>query len=384
MKPSHRSQVESFRVMDVLDRANALAREGRTVYHLEVGQPSSKAPQLALDAAQRALSEQVLGYTEALGRPQLRERISKHYRDFYGVDVAPGRVVVTTGSSAGFVLAFLTLFDVGQSLAIANPGYPAYRNITRALGIKPRLIDCREPEQFRLTASTLAAEQDIEGVLIASPSNPCGTLVSADELARIAGLCTERGLRLISDEIYHGITYGTDAQTMLAYSPDVVVINSFSKYFSMTGWRIGWMVVPEWIVATVERLAQNFYISAPAISQVAAFHALDAARELDGHVQSYAANRKLLMQTLRCAGFGAMAPADGAFYLYADVSPFGLESSVFTSRLLEEAGVAATPGIDFDPDDGGRWVRFSYASSHADVERAAAAISRWCGTLKRG
>ena len=370
--------------MDVLDRANALARAGRTIYHLEAGQPSSKAPQLALEAAQRALSEQVLGYTEALGRPQLRERISKHYQTVYGVDVAPERVVITTGSSAGFVLAFLALFDVEQSLAIANPGYPAYRNITRALGVRPRLIDCRQAEQFRLTAATLATVPDIDGVLIASPSNPCGSVVSADELLRIAGLCAERGLRLISDEIYHGITYETSAQTMLAYSPDVVVINSFSKYFSMTGWRIGWMVVPEWIVTTVERLAQNFYISAPAISQVAALHALDATRELDGHVKGYAANRRLLMQTLQCAGFGAMAPADGAFYLYVDVSPFGLESFVFTSRLLEEAGVAATPGIDFDPDDGKRWVRFSYASSCSDIERAAAAISRWCGTLKQG
>ena len=298
MKPSHRSQVEPFRVMDVLDRANALARAGRTIYHLEAGQPSSKAPQLALEAAQQALSEQVLGYTEALGRPQLRERISKHYQTVYGVDVAPERVVITTGSSAGFVLAFLALFDVGQSLAIANPGYPAYRNITRALGVRPRLIDCRQAEQFRLTAATLATVPDIDGVLIASPSNPCGSVVSADELLRIAGLCAERGLRLISDEIYHGITYETSAQTMLAYSPDVVVINSFSKYFSMTGWRIGWMVVPEWIVTTVERLAQNFYISAPAISQVAALHALDATRELDGHVKGYAANRRLLMQTL--------------------------------------------------------------------------------------
>ena len=378
MTPSKRSEVAPFIVMDVLDRANALAAAGRTVFHLEAGQPGTRAPKAALDAAAKALTSDVLGYTEALGRPALRQRISRHYRDAYGVNVPPGRIVITAGSSAGFVLAFLAMLDEGQTLAMANPGYPAYRNIAHALGMTPRLITCREAMQFRLTAQAVAAEPDIDGLLIASPANPSGTVIGARELQAIVEVCAERKVNLISDEIYHGITYGARAQTALAFSDDVVVINSFSKYFSMTGWRIGWMVVPESLMRAVERLTQNFYISPPTISQVAALAALDTGEELDGHVRTYARNRERLLAAVQAAGFGVIAPADGAFYVYASVVPFAMDATAFTKALLEETGVAATPGNDFDPVEGSSWVRFSYAGSANEIDRAADALIAWC------
>jgi aspartate/methionine/tyrosine aminotransferase len=369
--------------MDVLDRANVLARAGRTVFHLEAGQPGTRAPKRAVEAAERALTDDRLGYTEAVGRPALRERISRFYRDTYAVDVAPERIVITTGSSAGFLLAFIALFESGQALAMAAPGYPAYRNIALALGLRPHFIPCREAEQFRLTAKAIAATPDIDGVLIASPGNPSGTVIPARELSAIAEACDARGLKLISDEIYHGITYGERAQTALAFSRNTVVINSFSKYFSMTGWRIGWMVVPDDLVRTVERLTQNFYISPPTISQVAALAALDATDEADTYVRTYAKNRARLLAALKDAGFGAVAPADGAFYLYANVSPFNIDAATLAKRLLEEAGVAATPGHDFDPFDGDRWIRFSYAGAEQEVAAAADALIAWCRALPR-
>ena len=383
MKPSERSQVDPFVVMDVLDRANALAQSGRTVFHLEAGQPSTRAPQRALTAVAEALQKEVMGYTEALGRPALRSRLSRFYREKYDIEIAPERIIVTTGSSAGFVLAFLTLFEHGQTLALAVPGYPAYRNIAHATGLRPRFIDCRESSAFRLTANAIAAARGIDGVLVASPANPSGTVIGPADLKAIVDVCAERKLRLISDEIYHGITYGAPAQTALAFSSDVVVINSFSKYFSMTGWRIGWMVVPEDLVRPIERLTQNFYISPPTVSQIAALAALDAGNELDGHVRTYAVNRERLLASLKDAGFGSIAPADGAFYLYADVRPFGIDATTFTKRLLDEAGIAATPGVDFDPEHGNEWVRFSYAGSTSEVERAASLLVPWCRALSR-
>ena len=254
------------------------------------------------------------------------------------IEVPAERIIVTTGSSAGFVFAFLLLFDPGQTLAIANPGYPAYRNISKALGIRTALIECKEPAQFRLTADLIASAGPIDGVLLASPSNPCGTVIPPEELKRIAAYTQRSGIHLISDEIYHGISYGHETQTALAFTQDAVVINSFSKYFSMTGWRIGWMVVPEAMVAAVERVAQNFYISPPAISQVAAAAAFDATHELEGHVETYAANRAVLLASLKSAGLISLAPADGAFYLYADISHFAMSSDEFTRRLLASAG----------------------------------------------
>ena len=378
MTPSKRSEVAPFIVMDVLHRANTLAAAGRTVFHLEAGQPGTLAPALALEAAKQALGRDALGYTEALGRPALRKRIARHYLDNYGLEVALERIVVTGGSSAAFVLAFLAMFEEGQTLAMANPGYPAYRNIAHALGLTPSLITCREEVQFRLTAEAVANAGNFDGLLIASPANPTGTMIGEHELKRIVDVCAKRNIKLISDEIYHGIAYGPRAQTALAFSNDVVVINSFSKYFSMTGWRIGWMVVPEGLVRPIERLTQNFYISPPTISQVAALAALEASEELDGHVRTYARNRDRLLEALGAAGFGTIAPADGAFYVYANVSLFGLDATSFTRALLNETGIAATPGNDFDPIEGDRWVRFSYAGSANEIDRAADALIAWC------
>jgi aspartate/methionine/tyrosine aminotransferase len=369
--------------MDVLDRANALGAAGRSVFHLEAGQPGTRAPRLALNAVAGSLGLDTLGYTEALGRPALRQRIARHYREVHGVDIAPERIVITAGSSAGFVLAFLAMFDQGETLAMATPGYPAYRNIAQALGLTPQLIACREAMQFRLTASAVEAAPGIDGLLIASPGNPSGTMIGERELKAIVADCGRRKIKLISDEIYHGIMYGAPAQTALAFSDDVVVINSFSKYFSMTGWRIGWMVVPESLVRPIERLTQNFYISPPTVSQVAALAALDAREELDGHVRVYARNRERLLAAVAAAGFGAVAPADGAFYVYASLAPFEMDAGRFTRALLDETGVAATPGSDFDPLEGDRWVRFSYAGSANEVDRAADALVAWCRKLKR-
>lgn len=377
MKPSRRSEIDSFRVMDVLNEANRLERSGRSILHLEAGQPSTKAPQTAIRAAEIALRSETLGYTEALGIPVLRERIARHYLEWYGIAVPAERVIVTTGSSAAFVFAFLLLFEQGDTLAISNPGYPAYRNISRALGIQTRLIECKNDVAFRLTADALASAGTINGALIASPSNPCGTIIPPDELKRIAAYCASKDIALISDEIYHGISYGGQAQTALAYSPDVIAINSFSKYFSMTGWRIGWMVVPDHLVAAVERMAQNFYISPPAISQVAAVAAFDARDELEAHVKTYEANRGVLLDAVARAGMTIVAPADGAFYLYADISRFGMTASTFTARLLGEVGVAATPGTDFDPVEGENWIRFSYAGSRAAIREASERLVAW-------
>lgn len=369
--------------MEVLDAANRRAREGHPVFHLEAGQPSTMAPRLALDAASRALNSMTLGYTEALGLPPLRERIARHYAETYGINVAPERVIVTTGSSAAFVLAFLLAFDQGQCLAIANPGYPAYRNIARALDLRTHLVDCGIERDFRLSARDLAGVS-ADGVLIASPSNPCGTVMTPGDIRDIAALCRARGMALISDEIYHGLTYGCTAQTALAFDPHAIVINSFSKYYSMTGWRIGWMIVPADMVASVERLTQNFYISPPTLSQVAAMAAMDARDELEGHVARYRVNRDRLLAALKQCGFGQVAPAEGAFYLYACTTPFGLSSPDFSRRLLAETGVAATAGLDFDPVSGAEWIRFSYAGSEADVSSAAERLEAWCATLRAG
>ncbi len=369
--------------MEVLDAANRRARQGHPVFHLEAGQPSTMAPRLALDAASRALNSMTLGYTEALGLPPLRERIARHYAGAYGVDVAPERVIVTTGSSAAFVLAFLLAFDQGQCLAIANPGYPAYRNIARALDLRTHLVDCGIERDFRMSARDLAGVS-ADGVLIASPSNPCGTVMPPGDIRDIAALCRERGMALISDEIYHGLTYDCSARTALAFDPDAIVINSFSKYYSMTGWRIGWMIVPADLVASVERLTQNFYISPPTLSQVAAMAAMDAHDELEGHVARYRVNRDRLLAALRQCGFDQLAPAEGAFYLYARTTPFGLSSPEFSRRLLAETGVAATAGLDFDPVSGAEWIRFSYAGSEADVSSAADLLVGWCARVRSG
>jgi aspartate/methionine/tyrosine aminotransferase len=378
---SARSAIDSFIVMDVMSRAAAREAAGARVIHMEVGQPATPAPAAARDAAKAAIDASALGYTLALGTAPLRQRIARHYRDRYGVEVSPDRVVVTTGSSAGFVLAFLALFDAGARVALPEPGYPCYRHILTALGVTPVAMETGPATRWMPTAAAIAALADapggLDGVLIASPSNPTGTMLEPERLAAIARLCHERGIWFISDEIYHGLTYDRPAETALRYSDEAIVINSFSKYFSMTGWRVGWMIVPERLVRPIERLAQNLYIAPPAISQVAALAAFDAESELAANVAVYAANRALLLEALPRLGFTDIVPADGAFYLYCDVSHWTGDSLAFAGEMLDDIAVAVTPGIDFDPRRGRHFIRFSYAGSTADMAEAVRRLAGW-------
>ena len=380
LKISARGRVPPFIVMDVLRDANARAATGKDVLHLEVGQPSTPAPAGVIAAARAALERDVLGYTDALGLPALRAAIAAYYRDRYGVTLDPARIVVTTGSSAGFVLACLAAFEPGDKVAICFPGYPAYRNILTALDLVPVELTAGVDERYQVTLERLRAqEQGIEGLIIASPANPTGTMIPASELAAIALHCRASGIRLISDEIYHGIAYGTHASTALAFDPQAIVVNSFSKYFSMTGWRVGWMVVPEDMARAIECLAQNLYVSPPSLSQHAAIAAFDCLPELDANVARYAENRALLLRELPAAGFDRLAPSDGAFYLYADVAHRTNDSEEFCRRLLRETGIALTPGTDFDPRRGRATVRFCYAGSPAVVAEAARRLKAWRG-----
>jgi aspartate/methionine/tyrosine aminotransferase len=366
--------------MDVMRAAQAQEAAGRSVIHMEVGQPGTPAPKAARLAAMRALESSTLGYTMALGEEALRKSIAQLYADWYGVDIAPERVVVTTGSSAAFVLAFLAMFDAHDAVALPSPGYPCYRHIVDALGQRPVVIETGPPSGWMPTAEdvTRACSRDhIKGMLIASPANPTGTMIAPDQLVELARVCSERGVQLISDEIYHGLTYGARAETALRFSEEAIVVNSFSKYFSMTGWRIGWMVVPERLVRTIERLAQNLYIAPPAIAQVAALGALDDMDELEANRRVYAENRVFLLEALPRAGFSTFAPPDGAFYLYCDVSHMTNDATAFAKAMLEEAGVAATPGIDFDAERGNRYLRFCYAGTTADMAEAAHRLQAW-------
>lgn len=371
---SARGGVDPFIVMDVMRAANAREAAGQRVIHMEVGQPGTPAPARVRAAARAAIDANRLGYTEALGSSSLRRAIARHYGDAHGIDLDPQRVVVTTGSSAGFQLAFLAAFDRGQRVGLATPAYPAYRNILRALDLEAVPIATDASTGYQLTAAALsvAAGRDaLDGVLVASPANPTGAMIAPRALEDIAKVAADRGIWLISDEIYHRLTYGDVAEaTALAVSDDAIVINSFSKYYSMTGWRIGWMVVPERMVRAVERLAQNLYISAPTVSQMAAVEAFAATDELEANRAVYAANRELLLSGLPDAGFPNLAPPDGAFYIYADVGHLTGDSPAFCARLLKDTGVAVTPGVDFDPEGGRRSVRFSYAGSTADMAEA--------------
>jgi aspartate/methionine/tyrosine aminotransferase len=373
--PSARGEIDPFIVMDVMRAANAREARGERVIHLEVGQPGTPAPRPAREAAKRAIDSGKLGYTEALGLPELRSRIARHYGETYGIDVDPGRVIVTAGSSAGFVLAFLALFDTGARVALPSPGYPCYRHILKALGCEPQMLETGPRTRWMPDAAMLG-NGALDGLLIASPANPTGTMLTPERLEEIVTDCRDRRIAFISDEIYHGLTYGAPAQTALAFSDDVVVINSFSKYFSMTGWRVGWMIVPPGLVRSIERLAQNLYISPTTVSQVAALAALDARAELEGHRRIYAANRELLLGELPKAGFAEILPADGAFYLYASSEHLGSDSAAVAARLLETTGVAVTPGIDFDPARGRSYLRLSYAGTTADMEEAARRLRR--------
>ena len=375
-----RADIPSFIVMDVMRAAAAKEATGVKVIHMEVGQPATSAPRTARAAVAAALDRDTLGYTLALGLPQLRQRIAGLYKTWYGIDISPDRIVVTNGSSAAFVLTFLALFDVGQTVALPNPGYPCYRHILTALGVEPVLLETGPETRWMPTVSGLEAavkKSELAGLLIASPANPTGTMIEPERLAALVDVCRAKKLWFVSDEIYHGLTYAMPAQTALQVSQDVVVINSFSKFFSMTGWRVGWMVVPEGLVRTVERLAQNLYISPPAVAQVAAIGAFDGQDELEANIGVYRANRDLLLKALPEAGLAKIVPADGAFYLYVDVGDVTQDSLAFCRQMLDETGIAATPGVDFDPSRGHRFVRFSYAGATADMADAAERLKTW-------
>jgi aspartate/methionine/tyrosine aminotransferase len=380
--PSMRSDVQPFMVMDVMAAAARLEASGRRIIHMEVGQPAAAPPRTAVAAAHAALNSGRIGYTEALGIPSLRTRIAGHYRERYGIAVDPARIVVTTGSSGGFALAFLSLFEQGDRVAVASPGYPPYRHILKALGCEPVEIAISAATRWSLTVdSVLAAhrQRPPKGVLVASPANPTGTMLAHEELQALITATAQAGIRLISDEIYHGLDYAFVAATAAQFSEEVVVINSFSKYFCMTGWRVGWMVVPESLVRPIERLQQNFSISVPTLSQIAAEAAFEAKAEMQAVKDGYEENRRILVDGLPYAGLDRFLPVDGAFYLYADVSRFTSDSLEFARRMLEEAGVAATPGIDFDPVHGKEFMRFCYAGSSEDVREAITRIGNWLG-----
>lgn len=381
LKASARSDVAPFIVMDVMEAAAKIEAAGGNVIHMEVGQPAARAPKTAIAAARAALdSTASLGYTTALGIPSLRQRIARHYAEAEGVDLDPDRVIVTTGSSGGFVLAFLTLFEPGDRVAIANPGYPPYRHILTALGCEPVLIETSAETRWAINAEALLAahrEKPLQGVIVASPANPTGTMIRPEELARLIDGCGAAGIRFISDEIYHGLDYAYPAATALRWSQNVVVINSFSKYFCMTGWRIGWMVAPSSLVRPIERLQQNLSISVPTLSQIAAEAAFDGRDEMEAVKHTYEDNRRILTEGLPTAGLDRFLPADGAFYLYADISRFSRDSRAFAKSMLEEAHVAATPGLDFDPRNGAQFMRFCYAGSSAEMREAVRRIGKW-------
>ncbi|MBV9262231.1 MAG: aminotransferase class I/II-fold pyridoxal phosphate-dependent enzyme [Pseudolabrys sp.] len=383
LNPSRRSDVPSFIVMDVMAAAARIELAGGRVIHMEVGQPAAPAPKTAIAAAQAALAKGRIGYTEALGIASLRARIAQHYDDIYGVTVDPRRIVVTTGSSGGFVLAFLTLFEPGDRVALANPGYPPYRHILSALDCEPVLIETSAADRWALTGDALITahrRKALAGVVIASPANPTGTMMDAEHLSSLITAAEAEGIRVISDEIYHGLDYAFPAVTAAKFSERALIINSFSKYFCMTGWRVGWMVVPPSLTRTVERLQGNLAISVPTLAQIAAQAAFDGREEMEAVKHGYEENRRILTQGLPGAGLDKFLPVDGAFYLYADISRFSNDSLDFANRMLEQAGVAATPGIDFDPIHGKDFIRFCYAGSAAEMHEAVQKIGAW---LKR-
>lgn len=380
LKVSKRGQVAPFIVMDVMHAAHDLEIEGESIMHMEIGQPGTGAPQGVIEAAKKALDTEQLGYTESFGIAPLRSAIRDHYVRKYGVYVPLERIAVTTGSSGAFILSFIAAFDEGDKVAMASPGYPAYRNILTALGIEVVEIPVGPNTNFQPSADLLAeCGESLDGLIVASPSNPAGTMIDPAGLKELYDYCAEHEIRLISDEIYHGITYVDPAETMLRFGDDAVIINSFSKYFSMTGWRLGWMVLPHDLINACERLAPNLFISAPAVSQHAAVAVFDCEEELQQNLRMYTKNRELLLRELPKAGFDKLASVDGGFYIYADVSDITDDSTAFCEAMLNEAGVAATPGVDFDPKRGHRYVRFSFASDPENMVEAARRLIAWRG-----
>src|SRR3981189_2440930 len=379
---SARSDVPPFMVMDVMAAAAGIEAAGGHVIHMEVGQPDAPAPKAAIAAAHAALEQGRIDYTSALGMPSLRERIARHYRDAYGCVVDAERIVVTTGSSGGFILGFLAMLEPREPGAATVPGYPPYRHILTALGCEPVLIETSSETRHALTGEALLSAHrrtPLKGVLVGSPANPTGTMMSREALTSLMAAAEGAGIRFISDEIYHGLDYAFPAVTAAELSPHALIINSFSKYFCMTGWRVGWMVAPQSLVRPIERLQQNLAISVPTLSQIAAEAAFEGRPEMEEVKRGYQENRRILIAGLPQAGIDKFLPADGAFYLYADVSKFTSDSFKFASEMLEKAHVAATPGIDFDPVHGRAFIRFSYARSADEMHEAVARIARWLG-----
>ena len=375
MRVSSRGDVDPFIVMDVMESARALEAQGRHIIHMEVGQPGTPAPLGARQALAEAMARDALGYTVALGLPELRAGIAGLYQRWYGVDVPAERVIVTAGSSAAFLLAFTALFEAGDKVGLGLPGYPSYRHILKALSLRAVGVPTGPDTRFQPVAAQIP--EDLSGLIVASPGNPSGTMLDKAALGDLAAHCAARGMALISDEIYHGLHYESRAVSALEVTDEVVVINSFSKYFSMTGWRIGWMVVPEALVRPIERLAQNMFICPSHASQIAALAALDCAPELEANRAVYAENRRLMLEGLPKAGFTRIAPPDGAFYIYADVSDLTQDSRQLAADILQGAGVAVTPGLDFDPDRGHTTLRFSYARGTADIAEGLDRLQRF-------
>ncbi len=373
MRHSTRGMVDPFIVMDVMEAARQAEAAGRHIIHMEVGQPGTGAPAEAR-ARLAADLDDPLGYTVGLGLPELRARIAQHYRDWYDVDLDPNRVVITSGASGAFLLAFSALFDNAEKVGLGTPCYPSYRQILKAVGLTPVDIETTFADRFQPQPSAVA-DHNLAGLIVASPANPTGTMLDKGELAALAKACTENGAALISDEIYHGLGYDRRAVSALEVTNDAYVINSFSKYFSMTGWRVGWMIVPEDHVRIVERLAQNMFICAPHAAQRLALYSMDCDAELTQNIDVYTANRQLMIDGLTAAGFTKFAPPDGAFYVYVDVSDYTDDALGFAGEILDQAGVAVTPGLDFDPKRGHHWLRFSYARGTADITEGLARLS---------
>ncbi|GAB5388399.1 MAG: aminotransferase class I/II-fold pyridoxal phosphate-dependent enzyme [Alphaproteobacteria bacterium] len=379
MTASARSQISAFRALAINAEANALEASGKSITHCEIGQPARDAPQAVRDAALAALTDAPQGYTEAAGRPKLREGIARWYMDQYGVDVAPHRIMLTAGSSPALVTAFLTAFDAGARVGWQMPGYAAYRNTLAALDIEPVGIPAREESEFRLTIGKLEAiSPALDGLILASPANPTGTMLPAEDLSALCRWCEdEAGIRLISDEVYHGLNYDMQPETALAHAPSAIVTSGFSKYFAMTGWRLGWAVVPDDLCDPFERLLQNLFVAPPTLAQHAALAALDCKEELDGYADDYRANRDMLLRMLPAMGFTDIAPADGAFYLFVETSHLHENSEQLAADWLHSTGLAVTPGTDFDPDQGHRFIRMSYAGSREDMANAIEALATW-------
>lgn len=382
MQFSKRSDVASFVVMDVVQAAADMESQGKQVHHLEIGQPGTTAPKSVLAVAQQQLFDDHLGYTVARGIPQLRQAISRHYAERFDVQVDPECVIVTPGSSGAFILSFVALFDKGARVAVPAPGYPCYRNILKSLDLIPIDVEISSERDYLLMPEDLEKlDEPVEGVIVSSPGNPTGSMYSAEQLQQLIDYCHENNIKFISDEIYHGIAFDKPCESALKFSDELFVINSFSKYFAMTGWRIGWMVVPQDMIRPIERLMQNMFISTTTLSQLAAVEALNCYQELDGHVHDYKVNRDLLLSRLNEAGLNKIASPDGAFYLYADISHLTDDSVAFCRRILEEVGVAVTPGVDFDPVRGHRTMRFSYARDFKTIDEASQKLKDWLMAL---